>query len=92
MADAAHPAESWTYPGAPARAGGGQPRPPPAAPAAARRSPARRRAVVLVDSDAERHGEDPGWETPARLDRIPGVEPGTLTGLVGGTARGRRSC
>ncbi|MEZ5264971.1 MAG: CoA pyrophosphatase [Acidimicrobiales bacterium] len=43
---------------------------------------------MLVDSDAERHGEDPGWETPARLDRIPGVEPGTLTGLVGGTAGG----
>lgn len=45
-------------------------------------------AVVLVDSDADRHGHDPGWETSARLDQIPGVDPGTLTGLVGGTAGG----
>ena len=45
-------------------------------------------AVVLVDSDAVAHGEDPGWETSARLDRIPGVDPGTLTGLVDGTAGG----
>ncbi len=45
-------------------------------------------AVVLVDSDADTHGHDPGWETPQRLDRIPGVEPGELTGLVHGTAGG----
>lgn len=45
-------------------------------------------AVIVVDSDADLHGHDPGWETPARLDAIPGVEPGTLTGLVSGTAGG----
>ncbi|MFN0030128.1 MAG: NUDIX hydrolase [Acidimicrobiales bacterium] len=45
-------------------------------------------AVVIVDSDAERHGHDPGWDTPARLDAIPGVEPGSLSGLVSGTAGG----
>lgn len=45
-------------------------------------------AVVIVDSDGQRHGHDAGWETPARLDAIPGVEPGTLSGLVSGTAGG----
>lgn len=45
-------------------------------------------AVIVVDSDADLHGDDPGWETPARLDAIPGVEPGSLTGLVSGTAGG----
>jgi len=45
-------------------------------------------AVIVVDSDADLHGDDPGWQTPARLDAIPGVEPGTLTGLVSGTAGG----
>ncbi len=45
-------------------------------------------AVIVVDSDAQRHGHDPGWETPARLDAIPGVEPGSLSGLVTGTAGG----
>ncbi len=45
-------------------------------------------AVIVVDSDAEVHGNDVGWDTATRLDAIPGVEPGTLTGLVSGTAGG----
>ena len=45
-------------------------------------------AVVVVDSDADAHGHDPGWETSALLDAIPGVDPSTLTGLVTGTAGG----
>lgn len=45
-------------------------------------------AVIVVNSDHERHGHDPGWETPARLSAIPGAAPGSLTGLVSGTAGG----
>ena len=46
-------------------------------------------AVVVVDSDAEVHGEDPTPSLPDRVAAIPGVyAPGELTGSVAGTAGG----
>jgi 8-oxo-dGTP pyrophosphatase MutT (NUDIX family) len=45
-------------------------------------------AVVVVDSDAERHGQDRDLPTPDRLAEIPGVGTRTLTGSVAGTAGG----
>jgi len=44
--------------------------------------------VVVVDSDAETHADDPHPATADRLDAIPGVDPTTLTGSVAGTAGG----
>jgi len=44
--------------------------------------------VVVVDSDAERHGADPMPATPDRLTDIPGAEGLALTGSVAGTAGG----
>lgn len=43
-------------------------------------------AVVVVDSDAERHGDDPYPALPERMEDIPGG--GDLTGSVAGTAGG----
>lgn len=49
-------------------------------------------AVVVVDSDAERHGHDPGWfggaMPPTARMMIPGAEGWPLTGDVSGTAGG----
>ena len=45
-------------------------------------------AVVVVDSDAERHGADPGDLGADRLPDIPGSEGLGLTGNVAGTAGG----
>jgi 8-oxo-dGTP pyrophosphatase MutT (NUDIX family) len=45
-------------------------------------------AVVVVDSDAERHGADRDPPTPDRMAAIPGVGIGALTGSVAGTAGG----
>jgi len=46
-------------------------------------------AVVLIDSHAEEHGADPTEIDRVRdLDGIPGVDAGTLTGRVDGTAGG----
>jgi 8-oxo-dGTP pyrophosphatase MutT (NUDIX family) len=47
-------------------------------------------AVVVVDSDATRHGDDPMPSLPGgRIDHIPGDHaPGELTGSVAGTAGG----
>ncbi|MPY93423.1 MAG: NUDIX domain-containing protein [Acidimicrobiia bacterium] len=47
-------------------------------------------AVVVVDSDAAEHGEDPTPSLPGgRIDHIPGDHvPGELTGSVAGTAGG----
>ncbi len=46
--------------------------------------------LVVVDSDAELHGNDPfaAADIENRLPDIPGVEEGSLTGLVDGTAGG----
>ena len=44
--------------------------------------------MVVVDSDAETHADDPHPATADRLDAIPGVDPTTLTGSVAGTAGG----
>lgn len=46
-------------------------------------------AVVVIDSDAERHGHDPTDTDRATLvGSIPGVDTSTLTGKVDGTAGG----
>lgn len=46
-------------------------------------------AIVVVDSDAERHGDDPLPALPSRVADIPGKHaPGELTGSVAGTAGG----
>ena len=45
-------------------------------------------AVVVVDSDPERHGADPTPSLPDRLADIPGAEGYPLTGSVAGTAGG----
>lgn len=45
-------------------------------------------AVVVVGSDAARHGADPGGDDPERLPDIPGAEGEGLTGSVAGTAGG----
>jgi 8-oxo-dGTP pyrophosphatase MutT (NUDIX family) len=45
-------------------------------------------AVVVVDSDAEAHAEDPHPATAERLRAIPGPEHAGLTGSVAGTAGG----
>jgi 8-oxo-dGTP pyrophosphatase MutT (NUDIX family) len=45
-------------------------------------------AVVVVDSDAERHGADHESVPPALLDAIPGAAGLGLTGSVAGTAGG----
>ena len=45
-------------------------------------------ALVVVDSDAERHGYDRDLPSPERLAEIPGVGIGALTGSVAGTAGG----
>lgn len=45
-------------------------------------------AVVVVDSDAELHGDDPRPFTGERLADIPGAEGMGLTGSVAGTAGG----
>lgn len=45
-------------------------------------------AVVAVDSDADRHGDDRDLPTPERLAEIPGAGVGALTGSVAGTAGG----
>jgi 8-oxo-dGTP pyrophosphatase MutT (NUDIX family) len=45
-------------------------------------------AVVVVDSDAERHGDDEHPFTPDRMADIPGAEGLALSGSVAGTAGG----
>lgn len=46
-------------------------------------------AIVLIDSDAELHGDDPTEIDRLRdLSGIPGVDPESLTGRVDGTAGG----
>jgi 8-oxo-dGTP pyrophosphatase MutT (NUDIX family) len=45
-------------------------------------------AVVVVDSDAEIHGDDPNPFLPELLADIPGAEHLTLSGSVSGTAGG----
>lgn len=45
-------------------------------------------AIVVVDSDADRHGDDPHPALPDRLDQLPGVQGQELTGSVAGTAGG----
>ena len=45
-------------------------------------------AIVVVDSDAERHGDDPTALRVDRRDDIPGAEGYPLTGSVHGTAGG----
>jgi 8-oxo-dGTP pyrophosphatase MutT (NUDIX family) len=45
-------------------------------------------AVVVVDSDAIAHGEDPYPATADVLRAIPGLEDGALSGSVAGTAGG----
>jgi 8-oxo-dGTP pyrophosphatase MutT (NUDIX family) len=45
-------------------------------------------AVVVVDSDAAAHGDDPHPSTPERMLDIPGAEGLQLTGSVAGTAGG----
>jgi 8-oxo-dGTP pyrophosphatase MutT (NUDIX family) len=45
-------------------------------------------AVVVVDSDAELHGDDAGWEEAVAMSDIPGVAPGSISGRVSGTAGG----
>src|ERR1043166_4612700 len=45
-------------------------------------------AVVVVDSDAEAHGEDDGSARADLLAAIPGAEGFDLTGSVAGTAGG----
>jgi 8-oxo-dGTP pyrophosphatase MutT (NUDIX family) len=45
-------------------------------------------AVVVVDSDAETHADDPHPASADRLSAIPGVDPASLTGSVAGTAGG----
>ena len=45
-------------------------------------------AVVVVDSDAAAHGDDPHPFGPDRLAAIPGVGAGELSGSVAGTAGG----
>lgn len=61
-------------------------RAPWAAPLGGRRAAAV--AVVVVDSDVDRHGADPGGFGAARLPAIPGAEGLGLTGSVAGTAGG----
>lgn len=45
-------------------------------------------AVVVVDSDAARHGDDPFAPPPSELAGIPGAEGLDLSGSVAGTAGG----
>ncbi len=45
-------------------------------------------AIVVVDSDAERHGADPHPAAPEDLAGVPGAEELALTGSVAGTAGG----
>ena len=45
-------------------------------------------AVVVVDSDASRHGDDHHAAAPDELDRIPGAAHLRLSGSVAGTAGG----
>jgi 8-oxo-dGTP pyrophosphatase MutT (NUDIX family) len=45
-------------------------------------------AVVVVDSDAARHGEDPHGFTGDELLQVPGADGFDLTGTVAGTAGG----
>ena len=45
-------------------------------------------AIVVVDSDADRHGDDPHPATAQRLDEIPGADRLALSGSVAGTAGG----
>jgi len=45
-------------------------------------------AVVVVDSDELRHGDDPHPFDPAEMDRLPGFEGLGLSGSVAGTAGG----
>ena len=45
-------------------------------------------AVVVVDSDAERDGDDPNPALPAQMGGIPGAEGLSLSGSVAGTAGG----
>lgn len=45
-------------------------------------------AVVVVDSDAVRHGDDPNPATPDRMTDIPGSDGLALSGSVAGTAGG----
>ena len=45
-------------------------------------------AVVVVDSDAEEHGDDANPATPGELSAIPGAEGLDLSGSVAGTAGG----
>ncbi|MFV0525633.1 MAG: NUDIX hydrolase [Acidimicrobiales bacterium] len=45
--------------------------------------------VVVIDSDREEHGHDPTeFDRVALVAEIPGVDPGSLTGRVDGTAGG----
>jgi 8-oxo-dGTP pyrophosphatase MutT (NUDIX family) len=45
-------------------------------------------AIVVVDSDADLHGDDPNPATPEELAAIPGAEGLGLDGTVAGTAGG----
>ncbi len=45
-------------------------------------------AVVVVDSDADLHADDPAPASAVRLQQIPGVRPERLDGSVAGTAGG----
>lgn len=46
-------------------------------------------AVVVVDSDPDRHGEDPNPAGPDQIALVPGLAPGeVLSGSVAGTAGG----
>jgi len=45
-------------------------------------------AVVVVDSDPDLHGTDPGTVDASRLVDIPGVDPATLSGRLDGVAGG----
>ncbi|MGD9702697.1 MAG: CoA pyrophosphatase [Acidimicrobiia bacterium] len=45
-------------------------------------------AVVVVDSDAEAHGDDPAPASAGQLANLPGIDGVTLSGSVAGTAGG----
>jgi len=45
-------------------------------------------AVIVVDSDADRHGDDPNPAPPERMAGIPGAGDFPLTGSIRGTAGG----